>query len=292
MLLKVCSIPMAEDMYTPPRQYLGAERVLSELAEHARTALTLRTHAQTLILAIMAGCFICAGALFSILLSIGVETQGIATLLQGVGFSAGFFFVILTGAVLFTEVNVLIPAYVLNMTSREFCRRLALFWGLAMVGNIAGALLLGQLITVAQPLSANATEVLSHLVEKKMALSEARDASAWGKVVLSGMLANWLVGMAAFFAVMGRTIVGKYVPVLLAVSLFVAANFQHSPANVGYFALFMPTGLGPGWAAAAVWNLIPAAIGNMIGATLFVALPLHFAMTRSTVSNPEDNNET
>jgi len=38
--------------------------------------------------------------------------------------------------------------------------------------------------------------------------------------------------MAAFFAMMGRTIIGKYVPILLAVTVFVAANFQHSPANM------------------------------------------------------------
>ncbi len=42
---------------------------------------------------------------------------------------------------------------------------------------------------------------------------------------LSGVLANWMVGMAAFMATMGRAIVGKYIPVVLAVTLFVAAGF-------------------------------------------------------------------
>ena len=39
------------------------------------------------------------------------------------------------------------------------------------------------------------------------------------QAVLSGALGNWLVGMAAFLAVMGRTIIGKYIPVLLLVAL-------------------------------------------------------------------------
>lgn len=37
--------------------------------------------------------------------------------------------------------------------------------------------------------------------------------------------------MAAFFSVMGRSLIGKYIPVFLAVTLFVAANFQHSPGR-------------------------------------------------------------
>jgi formate transporter len=40
------------------------------------------------------------------------------------------------------------------------------------------------------------------------------------------MLANWLVGLAAFFATMGRTLIDKFVPLFLAVSLFVAADFN------------------------------------------------------------------
>ena len=77
---------------------------------------------------------------------------------------------------------------------------------------------------------------------------------------------------------MGRTIIGKYIPVLLAVTLFVAANFQHSPANMGFFSLAMPTGEGPGWGAAFGWNLAPAAIGNVVGGALLVALPFWYAL--------------
>ena len=106
-------------------------------------------------------------------------------------------------------------------------------------------------------------------------------AGAWWQVVLSGMLANWLVGMAAFFSVMGRSIIGKYVPVFLAVASFVAANLQHSPANMGYFSLIMPTGHGPGWGAALAWNIIPADIGNMAGGAFLVALPFWYALDRA-----------
>jgi formate transporter len=89
--------------------------------------------------------------------------------------------------------------------------------------------------------------------------------------------------MAAFFATMGRTIVGKYIPVLLAVSLFVTAGFQHSPANMGYFSLSIAAGGGPGWAQGLLWNIIPAGIGNVLGGTLLVALPFWYLYGRDDV---------
>lgn len=258
-------------------QFLAPQRVMGEMARHAREAMVERVWWQNLLLAVLAGGFISAGAFFSVLLSAGVDAPGPSVLLLGFGFSTGFFFVILSQTVLFTEVNVLVPARILRMSAPRFCVRLAVFWGLAAAGNLLGAWGFGLAVNTAEPLHGAILTELQHLGDKKMAFRADGDLPAWLRAVLSGMLANWLVGMAAFFALMGRTIAGKYIPVLLAVSLFVAANFQHSPANAGYFGLLMPTGTGPGWAAALAWNLAPAALGNMIGAALFVALPFHAA---------------
>jgi len=92
------------------------------------------------------------------------------------------------------------------------------------------------------------------------------------------MPANWLVGMAAFFATMGRTIIGKFVPVALAVSLFVTIGVQHGPANMGHFSLIMLGGGGPGWGPAVLWNIVPAGLGNVVDGALLVVLPLWFAL--------------
>jgi formate transporter len=104
-------------------------------------------------------------------------------------------------------------------------------------------------------------------------------AAAWFEAVPSGMLANWLVGIAAVFAMMGRTVVGKFVPVVAAVTLFVAASLQHSPANMGYFALAQPDG-GPRWGPALGWSIAAAGIGNVLGGALLVALPFWFVHAR------------
>eukprot|EP00898_Chlorokybus_atmophyticus_P006920 jgi/Chlat1/7229/Chrsp57S06855 len=116
------------------------------------------------------------------------------------------------------------------------------------------------------------------IVGLKMQYMAVGGVGSWFRIVLSGLFANWLIGMAALFAVMGRTIIGMFVPVWLAVTAFTAANFQHCPANMGFFGLAMPMGVGPGWGHAIVWNMIPAAIGNIIGGTFLVTLPLWYSL--------------
>jgi formate transporter len=253
------------------------------MCEHARRYTQDYSLPRIAILAILGGAFIALGALLSILLSTGVETRGIQLLLQGLGFSAGFFFVILSSAVLFSEANVILPAGALDGTRSQLFKGGLRFWIIAWLGNLTGAILVGWALQLSQHYPAGHYELLQEIISKKMHYRDIGGASAWFQIVLSGMLGNWMVGMAAFFAIMGRTIAGKYIPIFLAVTLFVAGNFQHSPANMGYFSMIMPTGQGPGWAAALAWNIVPAGIGNILGGTLLVALPLWYSLRpRST----------
>jgi formate transporter len=264
----------------PPAQYVAAEYVLETMGRAGVRRIRALSPVQVFLLGVVGGAFITVGALFSVLLGAAVHTAGPQRLLEGLGFSAGFFFVILSEAVLFTEANVALPATLLRHDVDAPGRRVARFWLLAWAGNLVGAMLTGLAIHVAQRYPNDVTNLLGELVRRKMSYRAVGGAGEWFKLVLSGMLANWLVGMAAFFAVMGRTLFGKYIPVFLAVTLFVAANFQHSPANMGYFSLIMPSGHGPGWGAALWWNVIPAGIGNIIGGSLFVVLPFWFALRR------------
>jgi|GEM_PF-2152201 len=98
----------------PPNQFLAPEYVLADMARHGSHRINTMSAAQILILGVIGGAFITAGALFSILLGAGVSSPGPQRPLEGLGFSAGFFFVILSGAVLFTEANVVMPATLLE----------------------------------------------------------------------------------------------------------------------------------------------------------------------------------
>ena len=77
--------------------------------KHEAEYFLTRTTAQTLVLAVAGGMFITLGALFSLLLSDGLSTPGTQLLMQGLGFSTGFFMIILSRSALFTEANVIFP---------------------------------------------------------------------------------------------------------------------------------------------------------------------------------------
>lgn len=266
------------DTASPRPQHLSADHVLEEMAHFGDRRLRHLTLLQLFVLALVAGAFIGAGALFSVLLTTGVDAGGPHDLLMGLGFSTGFFFVVLSEAALFTEANVVMPAVLLRGARRRLFRRVVVFWVLVAVGNLVGAWAFGQLVAIAQSYRPEVQEALTAVVAKKMAYAQAGTTAAWLQAVASGVLANTFVGMAAFFATMGRTIIGKYVPVFLAVTLFVTAGFQHAPANMGYFGLAAPLGLGPAWGEALIWNLLPAGLGNMIGGALLVAVPFWYAL--------------
>ncbi len=263
--------PAPERDGVPDPQYLDASRVVTGMAVFGRGRVAELTVPRILVLAVLGGGFITTGALFSVLLGTGIEPAGTRMLIEGFAFSAGFFFVVLSEAVLFTEANVVMPATLL--TDRRIWPRVLRFWALAWLGNLAGAWLLGNLVAVAQVSPGEVLAGLGETVDAKLAHQQLGGAANWWRLVLSGILANWLVGMAAFFAFMGRTIIGKYIPVLLAVMLFVAAGFQHSPANMGFFSLYIAHGGDLDWLTALGWNIIPVGIGNMLGAALLVSIP-------------------
>ncbi len=264
----------------PPVQYVRAEHVMDAMATFGQDRLERLGLPRAFVLAALAGGFITLGALLSVLLPAGVAADGLVRLVEGFAFSAGFLFVVLSEAVLFTEANVVLPATLLD--SDRPARKVAAFWATAWIGNLAGAVATGELVMWAQSYPDASLEMLRHVIDLKLQYWREGSTQAWLQVVGSGVLANWLVGMAAFFGMMGRTIFGKFIPISLAVTLFVAANFQHSPANMGYFALLHAHGEGAGWPVAIVWNIIPAGIGNIIGAAALVTIPFWFVFRPAT----------
>lgn len=270
----------------PPARYVPADQVIGEIIRWGRHRIRGLGPWSVLTLGTLGGAFIATGALLSLLLASGYESAGGKSLIEGFGFSAGFFFVVLSEAALFTEANVVMPATLISGGSDAF--RVLRFWALAIVGNVLGAALFAWVITTVGIDDPGFDALLAETVDSKMRYQAIGGVEGWFKPVLSGVAANWLVGMAAFFGVMGRSIVGKYIPVFLAVTTFVAAGLQHSPANLGYFSLSILGGEGPAVADAVAWNLIPAGLGNVIGGTLLVALPFWLIYGRRNSLDSKD----
>lgn len=62
-----------------------------------------------------------------------------------------------------------------------------------------GAFLIGIVIALAQTYPGSVYQGLETVVAKKMAYQEEGTVTAWFRIVVSGMLGNGLIGMAAYF---------------------------------------------------------------------------------------------
>ena len=244
--------------------------VVHQFVEHAEDFLSADAPKQ-LVLGFMAGAFITFGAMLSVALTTDVEPVGLSRLLLGVGFAAGFVLVILSGSALFTEINVILPEVFLSRP-RDLCRRCWSFWLIVYIGNVAGALVTASMMNGAHLLGRLQEERLFELLGEKMQFKEL-GIEGWFVVLVSAILGNWLVGMAAFLATAARTVSGKILGVLFPILIFVAIGVQHAPANIAYFSIgLIRGGSGIGWGEAIWWNIVPASLGNMIGGATCVAL--------------------
>ena len=250
------------------------KQVVLQFLEHAEEFLSAGPLKQ-LVLAFAAGSFITFGAVLSVALTVDVEPLGLSRLMLGLGFAAGFVLVILSGSALFTEINILLPGMFLSRP-RDLCRRCWRFWLIAYGGNVIGALFVGSMISAAHVIGEPQEERLFDLMQEKMQFREL-GTEGWFVVLASGVLGNWLVGMAAFLATAARTVSGKILGVLFPIVAFVAIGVQHAPANMGYFATgLINGGSGIGWGEAIWWNVVPASLGNVIGGAVLVAMLFWF----------------
>jgi len=243
--------------------------VVLAFVDHAQEYLAAGPGKQ-LALAFMAGSFIGFGAMLSIEITVGVTPDGLSKLLLGLGFTAGFSLVILSGAALFTEVNVLLPQLFLSRLRAP--GRLWRFWLIVYVGNAAGAVFVGAMLNASEVVGSEQADRLTEIIALKMRFEDT-GIDGWFQAVASGILANWLVGMAAFLATAARTVSGKIIGITFPIVAFVALGVQHAPANMGYFAAGLVHGdVGTDLWSALAWNIAPATVGNLIGGAIFVAL--------------------
>jgi formate/nitrite transporter len=99
---------------------------------------------------------------------------------------------------------------------------------------------------------------------------------------VKGILCNLLVCMAVWLAYAGRSVTDKVVALVLPVSAFIAAGFEHCVANMYFLPLawlLARTGAVPAdfdasaiTLAGIIHNLVPVTLGNIIGGALVGAV--------------------
>ncbi|MGI6106205.1 MAG: formate/nitrite transporter family protein [Raoultibacter sp.] len=226
--------------------------------------------------AILAGAFIAFGAMyFSIVISDASLSFAIQRVLGGVAFTLGLVLVLVAGAELFTGNTLMVCA----ISSKKITWGATLKnWVIVWLGNLVGSLIAVSLIYIAHIPEMNGGGVAEALVNTAIS----KTSNEWYVTLAKGILCNIFVCLAVWIGYASRTVVDKVIGVLLPISAFVAAGFEHCVANM----FFLPMGFilnldGVGAAGAVVLagiaeNICLATIGNIIGGSLCVGMMYWF----------------
>src|SRR4051812_31233890 len=225
-------------------------------------------------LAIVAGGGIGFGALYyTIVASDPTLSFAITRVLGGMVFSLGLALVLVGGAELFTGNNLIVMAWASGKVSTGTMLR---NWMIVYAGNLLGALGLIGLVFYSHHLDMN---------DGRIGISVLNTAA--GKIqpdmvtlFFKGILCNVLVCAAVWLAYAGRSVTDKMVAVILPVSAFIAAGFDHCVANMYFLPLawlLIQTGHAPAnydasaiTMAGIIHNLVPVTLGNIVGGAGFV----------------------
>jgi formate transporter len=241
---------------------------------------------QTAMLGVLAGGFIGLGALVSVLV-MSDATLGFAAsrLLAGLAFSLGLVMVVVAGAELFTGNNLLAMAWADGrLGTGEVLRN----WTVVAVANFAGAAGLALIVYGSQHPMMNDGAVADTYV----AIAAAKCALPFWEAFLKGMLCNFLVCIAVWMAMAGRSLTDKVLAIVFPITAFVAAGFEHSIANMYLIPLAMLLAGTPVEGAELVtWagfarNLAPVILGNLVGGSVLVAFVYHLIYRRGAARGP------
>ena len=192
----------------------------------------------------------------------GVLPKPVVTMLVANMYAVGFIFVVLGRSELFTEQTTLA---VLPVLSRRVApAKLLRLWGIVYTGNLIGATFFAWLITIIGP----ALGVVDPQAFSKIAHQLTNH--GWSEILLSALLAGWLMGLLSWLVAAGRDTISQILVVWLITTSIGFAKLHHVilgtvEVMAGYFAGRTVT--VPDVLHFLVW----ATLGNTIGGAVFVA---------------------
>jgi formate/nitrite transporter len=243
-----------------------------EIAERVKTVCIAKTRTPLLslvLLGILAGSFIGLGSLFAVIV-VSDSSLGYAAsrVLGGVVFSLGLLLVVVAGAELFTGNNLLAMGWANNSVTT---RQLVYNWIVVFATNFVGAFALAAIVVLSGHPDLNSGAIGKTYLQ----IAATKSALPFWTAFFRGVLCNALVCMAIWMALAGRSLIDKFVAIVLPVAAFVAAGFEHSIANMYLLSvgILLQAAAGDALNLAGLWrNLIPVALGNIVGGSVLVAL--------------------
>ena len=110
------------------------------------------------------------------------------------------------------------------------------------------------------------------LATKAISVAEAKSSLTFNQAFMRGILCNVLVAGAVYIQVAATDAAGKILALWFPVMLFVLSGYEHVVANMFFIPMGAVVGANLDWTAVVVNNMIPVALGNFVGGSLFIAI--------------------
>lgn len=263
--------PPVADLFAPFPVGEMTRRVADMAIEKSATPWTL------LVRSLVAGAMVVFGVLLSLIVSTGVTIPGLASLVMGLAFGMSFVLILVSGMSLVTA-DVAAGLFAV-LQGRLGIGRYVRMLVIGLVGNIAGAFAFIAVAAVA------GGPYLGGVAERAAAIGTAKADQSVLTAILLALLCTWFLQTAMCLFFTARTDIARMGFAFYGPFAFVIAGTQHVIANVGFLGLPLLLaafhGTDPGgvsWGLASdglVTNIIVTTIGNVVGGTLFVAVPFH-----------------
>jgi formate transporter len=227
-------------------------------------------------LAVVAGGSIGLGAMYYTIVASDPDLSfATVRVIGGLVFSLGLAIVLVGGAELFTGNNLIVMAWASGrISTREVLRN----WIIVYCGNLVGSLGLVILVLFSHHMDMNNGRIGVSMLNTAVAKISPDVVTLFFK----GVLCNLLVCLGVWLAYAGRSVTDKIVGLILPISAFVAAGFEHCIANMYFLPLawlLTATGQVPAGFDASVitisgiiHNLVPVTLGNIAGGAGLIGL--------------------
>lgn len=246
-----------------------------------------------ILLGILAGMLIGAGAMASSVAIHDISNTGIARLVAGLVFPIGFVMMVLFGGELFTGACLMIIGVLKWRYKVSDMIRVLI---VVFISNLIGGILFAILVAFSGQFKYS--DGLMGAFTIKLALSKAN--IPFGSALISGILCNFFVCLGVVMAGLSKDISGKVLASFLPIMTFVTGGFEHCVANMFY----IPAGIFAAgnskyaevamtkygitaeklatlnWKNFLLTNELPVTIGNIIGGMLFIGVVMYIVYSK------------
>ncbi len=182
-------------------------------------------------------------------------------------FGVGLAMIVLTNTELFTSNNLYLA--ISSYEGTTSWRNTLMLWAVCYLGNLCGALIIAGLLYASGLLG----ELPANHALYVGAAHKVHETAL--EIFTRGTLANWVVCLGVRIALRCQEEVAKILILLLVVFMFLYFGGEHSIANMGTFAMAL-MGNSPVTVLQALYNLVFATAGNIIGGVVLMALPFAY----------------